>query len=539
MLNSFLNLLRSFLSIHIFERSRLFLIFISRLIYDFYRPPIKLDKAKKFIFNVQYIWAFSELEFMAAAQLKSLGHDVRVIICDGLPYTEKEIAKLKKPSYVSCTNRTKRFCKAYGIEFLRMSSFLSEKDLIEAKKISLKDINYIKGLYQDNIDLSDLAKRNHAHYFKGDIEPVGQYEIIFRKAIESALLVYFSFSKILEKYNKHCLITANGKFIQTAIPALMNQNIGNEYFTYEVFGQGNGVILDKNKPSLEQRMDEVWDDLKKTKLTKKEKERLYFSFKLQEKSESLPFDLWDENRIDDKNKIISMLGIDQKKKIISCYPNVFWDSTHMGLKGVSDNLSSWLSDMVNYAASNSEIELIIRTHPGELKVPTILQSKYTLADTLMSQFERMPNNVHLIEPDSNLSSYAIAEFSDANLVWNGTIGLEFVLRGIKPFVVADAYYSSKGFTNDFLDFDELKYSLNTIQNPQTVSKEERRLAEIFSYHIRFNRKFNPPYYKGTRCYLFKYSMIEKGRNSVLDEMVSYYLGNRSYMNIGKFKFDEI
>ena len=37
----------------------------------------------------------------------------------------------------------------------------------------------------------------------------------------------------------------------------------------------------------------------------------------------------------------------------------------------------------------------------------------------------------------------LAEMADANLVWNSTIGLELALKGLKPFVVADAYYSKK------------------------------------------------------------------------------------------------
>ena len=81
---------------------------------------------------------------------------------------------------------------------------------------------------------------------------------------------------MLKKFNDYDLVTANGKFIQTAIPSLLNKELGNNYYTYEVFTQGNAVILDKNKCSLEQRLDDVWHELNTLPLNKKEKDRLSF-----------------------------------------------------------------------------------------------------------------------------------------------------------------------------------------------------------------------------------------------------------------------
>ena len=34
----------------------------------------------------------------------------------------------------------------------------------------------------------------------------------------------------------------------------------------------------------------------------------------------------------------------------------------------------------------------------------------------------------LIEPKNNISSYSLAEISNINIVWNGTIGIEFTLE---------------------------------------------------------------------------------------------------------------
>ena len=88
-------ILKEFLKIHIFERTRLYLIKITRQV-SVKRKEIVLDTKRKFLFNTQYIWAFSELEFMSAAQLREEGHEIIIIICDKLPYNFFYINIIKK-----------------------------------------------------------------------------------------------------------------------------------------------------------------------------------------------------------------------------------------------------------------------------------------------------------------------------------------------------------------------------------------------------------------------------------------------------------
>ncbi len=530
-------MIKNFIEVQLIERFRLSLIKISRLLGKHNATPVDFKK-KKFLFNTQYIWGFSEIEFMCAAQLKLLGHQVIVIICDGLPYSEREIVDLPKvKSYKACLNRTKRYCNAYGIEYITINSFLNDDDKNKAKELASKGIDSIKNFSKNNINLGDYAKRNHAHYFKGDIRPHGQFEKIYKSAFESAYLIESSFSKILLKYSGYDMISANGKFIQTGIPIELHKNLGGSFYTYEHFRQGNGVLVDKNKCSLEQNIDAVWNELKLINLTEDEKARLYHSFDLQQQSISLKEDLWDENRIDDESEIISLLELDPTKKIIACFPNVYWDSVHMGINAVSKDLTSWLEDMIKFANLNQEIQLIIRTHPGELKIANILQSKFTISDSLKDRFKKIPKNVKIIDPKSNISSYSLARIADANLLWNGTMGLEIALRGIKPVVIADAYYANKGFTIDFLNFTELENYLLNLDSKQLINKEERRLLEIFSFHIRFNRKFNAPYYKGRWCFTYNYLQIKPGKNKTLDRLVGFFLDKNSYMSIGSFDFE--
>ena len=531
-------MIKNYIFINILERMRLFLIKTTRV---FNRQVIKKNNNnKKVIFNTQYIWAFSELEFFCASQLQSQGHEVLMIVCDDLPYTEREIFSSKNVlSLKDCSKRTIRYCNAYGLSYLKMSEFLDEEDRVYAKQISQKKVGELVNYKIGNINIGELSKRNHAHYFKGKNILKDKYEIEYRRIFEASILIYKSIYKILKKFNDYDLFTANGKFIQTAIPSLLNKELGNDFYTYEVFSQGNAVIFDKNKCSLEQRLDEVWDELKILPLNKKEKDRLYHSFELQEKSLSSPHQLWDNKIISEDDQVIKDVGIDKNKIVIICFTHVYWDSTHMGIKAVSKDMMSWLEQMIKFVNKNKNFQLIIRSHPAEIKVPSYQKAKTTIQDNLKEKFGILPVNVKIIPPESNISSYSLSRIANANLVWNSTIGLEIALKGIKPFVVAEAYYANKGFTNDYLDFEHLKKDLINLNKKtiKTINLKERELLERFCYEVRFNRKFTAPFYLNTKCWLFNYSSVIHGSNQTVDNMVGFCLDKNSYMKIGKFNFE--
>ena len=52
----------------------------------------------------------------------------------------------------------------------------------------------------------------------------------------------------------------------------------------------------------------------------------------------------------------------------------------MGLKAVSKDMMSWIEQMINFVALNDKFQLIIRSHPGETKVPNALKASLTIKD---------------------------------------------------------------------------------------------------------------------------------------------------------------
>jgi hypothetical protein len=525
-----------FIRVHLLERFQLIVIFLTRLI--FYKPFARtsyLRADKNFLFNLQYFWTYSPLELMTASQLKMMGHKVTMLICDGLPYCERETILNKRPSCKTCSKQSIRHCNAYGLNYRTLSEFLDKNDLENANTLSRECNSESLTSYQiDNLDLGEIAYRNYSHYMKGGAKINSQSEPLIRKCLNAALLIDMSTKKALNEINPDYLVTANAKFVQTAIPAIRHRQKNRSFYNYEVFGQGDGVIVDKDEIALEQQMNKVWNEIKDIRLTGAQTEKLYKSLKLQNLAISTPYKYWDSNRIDSEQEILSILKIKADKKIISCFPNVTWDSTCMGVEAISKNIDEWLDKMVQFFSQNEELHLIIRAHPGETNVPKEVQASVKVCDLIKSNYPDLPENISLIGPDDPLSSYAIVKLSHANLFWTGTLGLEICFMKLKPFTVARSYYSNKGFTTDFNSLQDLLENLKSIDKKNILTEDELRLAEVFAYNVRFNRKFWAPYYKKRNYRLYNYLNLKRKKNKTLDNLTDYFLDKKGYLGLGEF-----
>ena len=74
-----------------------------------------------------------------------------------------------------------------------------------------------------------MSKRNHAHYYKGDLPLEGKYEVFYRKIFESSLLIHKAFSKILKIYNDFDLISANEEIYTNRNSINDKQKFGNNF----------------------------------------------------------------------------------------------------------------------------------------------------------------------------------------------------------------------------------------------------------------------------------------------------------------------
>jgi hypothetical protein len=501
-----------------------------------YSTPETLN-GSNILFNTQYHWYHSWVDYTLAAALQYRGHKVKMLICDGVSYCEQETLTVERPSCSSCYKNTHNKTKLFGIDTIKLSQLVSGEERQKYFDLStqLSIENLITYQYL-GVDIGKIAFRNFAHYYKGFFKVDTSKELIFRKCIESALLVCGATNNYLSKNKIDKIITPNGKFIQSGIAVDLARLNNINFYTWDAFTQNGATIFAKNNVAHDQEINDIWDDIKGKPLNSKQSNDVDIFYGLQSKSLSTPFRYYDDSVINNTQEIKSTLELREESKIITLFTNVEWDSTAMGQDLAYTDMFHWVKSMVELAIYDQDIDLIIRAHPGEVKVPKYLQTQSCICDRVIDEFCTIPDNVKLIKPEDNISSYTLSSISDIVMVYTSTLGLEFALMGIRPWVAATPYYSNKGFTLDITSHEKLLDIIRDSRISNELTLNEVELAKRFAHAIKFRRLFRYPVFneKG-KFQLFNYNIITTDNSEdgvVMQNVCDFIEDKKGYLDLG-------
>lgn len=498
---------------------------------EFHSPE---DKQEVILFNAQYHWYYSWVDYTIAAALKYRGYKPVVFICDGLPYCEYETSSITRPDCARCYRLTKRHVDVFGLQNYKLSEMLNESVVDESKNIAYgTPVALLGELEHEDVNIGEIAHRNYIHYLKGVHDITPETEGIFRKCIHSALLINNATIALTKKIEPSRVITPNGKFIQSGISIEVAKNFKLPYYTWDVFTQHTATTFAKNEVAHNQKVDDVWDDIKSEDLTEKQKNELKEFFNLQSRSENTPYQYYGADVIEDANVIKKELGLRTDSRIISLFPNVEWDSTAMGLNGPYKSMHDWVFSMIGFAKANPDFDLIVRAHPGELKVPYNLRTSTPICDVIRAKAIPLPSNIHLIDATDDISSYTLAAMSEVVMVYTSTLGIEFALDGIRAWVAAKSYYAGKGFTLDIINQQHVETLLKEGSVDKFLNDDELELAKKLAYAVKFKRAFSYPLFDPVgKFFLNDYERLFPGNDVVIDNICDFIEDKRSYMDLG-------
>ncbi|MBS4058923.1 MAG: hypothetical protein KG029_00860 [Bacteroidetes bacterium] len=240
--------------------------------------------------------------------------------------------------------------------------------------------------------------------------------------------------------------------------------------------------------------------------------------------------------IDNREKMIELLNLDTKHPIISLFTNVVWDSVLFYKSRIFSDQLDWLFQTVEYFIQNPDAQLVIRIHPSEARGNG---TKQPMSIEIHRCFPELPSNIKIIPSESYLSSYTLAEISDAALVFGSTMGLEIASKGTPVIVAADFYTRGKGFSydpdtlEDYFGF--LDRSIQGQLEHNSFKMIER--ARKFAYHVFFRKTMDLPQVyvndpgasSGLRLKFRSLSDLEPGRNAGLDAICDDILSKRKVL----------
>jgi hypothetical protein len=286
------------------------------------------------------------------------------------------------------------------------------------------------------------------------------------------------------------VIIPNGSILEMGIFYRVARYLGIPTTSYEFGEQRNRIWLALNKEVMRQETDDLWAVFRDYPVSESELKRLRELFASRQKA-----DLWKNfsrrwqvSPSRGGEEVRQSLNLDDRPVILLA-ANVIGDSLTLGRQIFSENMTEWLQRTVQYIAERSDLQLVVRIHPGE---------RYTqgpsVAGIVKQALLSIPENIRLIGADEKINTYDLVEIADLGLVYTTTVGLEMAMSGIPVVVVGQTHYREKGFTLDPSSWEDYFNLLERYaQDPQSfqLSAEQVDLAWQYAYNFFF--KYPAPF----------------------------------------------
>lgn len=431
--------------------------------------------------------------------LKVRGYDTHCVICDGLPEAciqrgleQNEKIESWSERCSGCLAKMKKTADKYGLNFSVIGDYIEEKQREEFSLLSESiEIEEILKYEYLGVKVGELAWSSTNRYMKGYIvdmlELRKEDEIIYRKYFYAALINSYVAKKVIEQIQPVSILTSHGVYVDYAPPISLGYTMGINTISWASgfadFKHYFTIPKAANKLELRGITQIEWQKRVVQPLSEEENQRLddfihnrYFKAKARDISIlSTP---------EDPIVLKHALGIDNDKPIICLFTHINWDACFDLSTMIFDTANQWVIESINKMAEITDVNWIIRIHPGEKTDGSL----FTTDDVIKRKFNSFPEHIKIIWSDSDINSYGIYQLINAGITIFGTCGVELSLFG-KPIIVAgNAHYSGKGFSIDAKSRQDYFSILEGARNICPLSNEQTLLARQYAYSYFIQRQ---------------------------------------------------
>jgi len=444
--------------------------------------------------------------------LKKDNHEILSLICGGaLPACEFNIVGNNEPPVDPlfrmgltnaansercnfCTNNVKTLYSSLPIELHQYSQYLTLADYSTALDISSKlDLKDFRTWEYEGIKLGEEVYASVLRAtFRGTIPESPIYSKLVRRYIYSSLVMYIAIKKAYKELKPDRIVLIHGVYLTHGISARVGVSMG---IPVVVMGGGgirkNTVIMCHGETYHKQLISEsnkVWEN---SIISAAERNKvLNYATEKRSNGGSVDYLNYHPNPINDIDKIFKECGIDNERPIVSVYTNVLWDAQIFYSDNIFFGMIDWLVKTIELLGKNKNIWGVIRIHPAEKKggIPT----SEPIMEIIKKRFKTLPDNVRIISPDSNISSYALANCSIASIIYGTKMGLEIALMGVPLIICGETFSRNKGYGIELRSLTQYEELIEGIQDACFDIKIAQETAIKYANYYYFKRMLDLP-----------------------------------------------
>ena len=435
-------------------------------------------------------------ESLLGVSLKSRGHDVEFLLCDGIlsacimctynDFNEEDYIK-DGPKKIcnSCFINAYNFFKPTKIKVRVLSDYLSDDDKLTIKNLSFEDktLNELKKYSLENIAIGEHAYAGALRYYgMTELDSSKSSKKILIEYLKSGVKSYLASKKLFEIKKYDDVIVNHGFYIPQGVIFLAAKKKKINVSNWTPGERKRSFCLtrgDTYHRSLIYENNDNWEKISyNDKIDNKIKD--YLKSREYGKRDWIHFH---ENPDFDVDSLLNKIKIDRNKPIIGLPSNVMWDAQIDFPSNFFKNILEWIFFTIDYFITRDDIQLLIRIHPAE--IDKTKPARQRLKDEILKKYGSLPSNIFLIEAENKISTYPLMKLCNSVLIYGTRMGIELTALGVPVIVCGEGFIRNKKIAIDVISKEH--YTKVMKELPLKNYQVDTLRAKKYAYHFFFRR----------------------------------------------------
>lgn len=441
----------------------------------------------------------STLEGLLAAALTIRGANVHVMLCDealpacllsttGFYPDHRQFARYgpSRDTCKGCYPPASRMYRSFGLNTHCLSELLSPEDWKNAQAVSSSlPFADIAGYSMDGISVGEHAIAGALRFYaRGNLDGQKYADPILRRYFKAAILTTYATRRLLDKINFECVVFNHGIYVPQGITGEVCRRMNIRVANWNPAYRKRCFIFSHDDTYHHTLMSEPvskWENIDWT--PGMEAELMNY---LKSRWQGTNDWIWFHDRPEENlGHIARETGVDFSKPCIGMLTNVMWDAQLHYPANAFPSMLDWVLKTIDYFSKRPELQLLIRVHPAEIR--GILPSQQLITDEIKKVFPALPNNVFVIPPESQVSTYAAMMACKAVIIYGTKTGVELASMGIPVIVAGEAWVRNKGITRDASSVEDYFRLLDQLPPERPMDEATIMRARKYAYHFFFRR----------------------------------------------------
>lgn len=455
---------------------------------------------------------FLTIEPIVAMALYARGCKISSLYCNkSLPSCEYSAVGNNKPEAIidlrkgisdesvsyrcnKCKTNVESTYEILPIELHGYNEYLFEEDYKSAAKLSHEvKFEEFRSFVYEGVKVGEEAFASVLRAtFMGEVQDTELNRHLVQRYIMSGILTSVAYERAYKDINPDRIACIHGVYQIHGLAV----KVANKLNIPVVVLGGGGIrkdtlIVCHNESYHRQLISEDNSEWKQFEVSDEEKQKtLEYAIKKKSSGGGVDYISYHPNPIEDIDSLYRECNIDRSRKIVSLYTNVIWDAQIFYDGNAFKDIFDWIETSIIELGKNKNIWGVIRIHPAESKGGN--PTNQPMLEEIYKRFEKLPENIRIIPPESDISSYTLAENSVANIIYGTKMGLEISLMK-KPLIICGETFSrNKGFGLDITSKDQYIELMRKIENYTVDLDEKLNIALRYAHYYYFRKMIDMP-----------------------------------------------